>query len=77
MAPSKACIFPSVVYLDAIPGAATATILYPRLSGQSDEDAEREVLAVGVSQDEFAEIQRLVGVLETEGLLYDGLAEYG
>ena len=47
----------------------------PRLSGQSDEDAEREVLAVGVSQDEFAEIQRLVGVLETEGLLYDGLAE--
>ena len=50
-------------------------ILYPRLSGQSDEDAEREVLAVGVSQDEFAEIQRLVGVLEAEGLLYDGFSE--
>lgn len=45
------------------------------LSRKSYEDAEREVLAIGVAEDEFAEVEGLVGVLEAEGLLYYGLSE--
>ena len=47
------------------------------LSGQADEDAEREVLAVAVAEDELAEVKRLVGGLHAEGLLYDCLSKYG
>ena len=38
------------------------------LSCKTDEDAEREVLAVGVAEDELAEVEGLVCCLEAEGL---------
>ena len=47
------------------------------LSGQADKDAEREVLAVAVAEDEFAEVKRLVGGLHAESLLYDCFSKYG
>ena len=46
------------------------------LSGESDEYAERQVLAEAVAEDEFSEVERLVGVLETEVLFYDCLSQY-
>ena len=47
------------------------------LSRKTDEDAEREVLAVGVAEDELAEVEGLVRCLHAEGLLHYSLSEDG
>ena len=54
-------------------------LIYRLLCGglpcQADEDAEREILAVGVAQDEFSEVKGLVCVLKAECLLHDCFSE--
>ena len=45
------------------------------LSGQSDEDAQREVLAIGVAKDKFSEVKGFICCLGAECLLDYGLSK--
>ena len=55
---SKASILLYAAFSAAILGAVTAMILFRNgLSGETDKDAEREILAVAVTKDELAKIE--------------------
>ena len=51
------------------------TVYKARLSGQSDKYAERQIFAIAVAEDQFAEIQGFISCLHAECLLHYGLSQ--